>query len=90
MSFDVTRMLKFEHNLSEKEKKYRMIGGAALIVISVVPASIPMILVGMIAVATGYSGWCPVCSGINRNTCDSGVKSSEVSDSKDSGNTETG
>jgi len=31
MSFDYKRMMKFERNVGEKEKKYRLYGGAALI-----------------------------------------------------------
>lgn len=73
MSFDVKRMLKFEHNICEKEKKYRMIGGAVLILVSIPTAEITLLLLGLILVATGYSGWCPICSGFNRNTCVSGA-----------------
>lgn len=69
MSFDYKRMIKFEHNQCEKEKKYRMIGGAALILVSIPTAEITLLLVGLILVATGYSGWCPVYSGLHKNTC---------------------
>lgn len=68
MSFDFKRMLKFEHNVGEKEKKYRLYGGTALIVVSVFLGDILSLLVGLILVATGYSGWCPVYSGLNKNT----------------------
>jgi hypothetical protein len=69
MSFDFKRMTKFEHNVGLKEKKYRLYGGAALIVISIFTAQILLLLVGLIMVATGYTGWCPVYSGLNKNTC---------------------
>ena len=69
MSFDYKRMIKFEHNVGEKEKKYRLYGGAALIAISIFTASIVLLLVGMVLVATGFSGWCPAYSGLNKNTC---------------------
>ena len=78
MSFDVKRMIKFEHNVGEKEKKYRLYGGAALIAISIFTASIALLLVGMVLVATGFTGWCPAYSGLNKNTCaadDSATKS---------------
>jgi hypothetical protein len=69
MSFDFKRMLKFEHNVGEKEKKYRMYAGAALIAISIFTASIALLLIGMVLVGTGFSGWCPAYSGLNKNSC---------------------
>jgi hypothetical protein len=62
-------MLKFEHNIGAKDKKYRMIGGGALIVISIFTAKIVLLLLGMVLVITAYSGWCPVYSGLGKNTC---------------------
>lgn len=70
MNFDFKRMLKFEHNVGEKEKKYRLYGGTALIVVSLFLGDILSLLVGLVLVATGYSGWCPVYSGLNKNTCE--------------------
>ncbi len=70
MSFDYKRMMKFERNVGEKEKKYRLYGGAALIVISIFTASIVLLLVGLILMTTGYSGWCPVYSGMHKSTLD--------------------
>ena len=72
MSFDFKRMIKFEHNVGEKEKKYRIYAGAALIAISIFTASIALLLIGLVLVATGFSGWCPVYSGLNKNTCCAG------------------
>ncbi|WP_262965956.1 YgaP family membrane protein [Methylobacter psychrophilus] len=69
MSFDYKRMIKFEHNIGEKEKKYRIYGGAALIAVSIFTASIAFLLIGMIILATGFTGWCPAYSGFNKNTC---------------------
>lgn len=69
MSFDFKRMMKFEHNVGSKEKKYRLYGGAALLLVSIFTAQIVLLLAGLIMVATGYSGWCPVYSGIGKNTC---------------------
>jgi len=80
MNFDFKRMLKFEHNVGEKEKKYRLYAGSALLVISLfVPGGeVLLLLVGLVLVATGYSGWCPVYSGLNKNTCETeGDSSSE-------------
>jgi len=71
MNFDYKRMLKFEHNVGEKEKKARIAGGAVLILISIFTAKIILLLLGLVLVGTGYSGWCPVYSGLNKNTCES-------------------
>ena len=72
MSFDFKRMVKFEHNVGDKEKKYRLYGGAALIAISIFTASIALLLIGLVLVATGFSGFCPVYAGLNKNTCCAG------------------
>ena len=69
MSFDFKRMLKFEHNVGAKDKKGRMMAGAALLLVSVFTAKIILLLLGMVLVATAYSGWCPVYSGMGKNTC---------------------
>lgn len=69
MSFDIKRMTKFVHNVGDKEKKYRLYGGAALIVISIVIGDPITLILGMILVGTGYTGWCPIYSGLDKNTC---------------------
>ena len=69
MSFDYKRMIKFEHNVGEKEKKYRTYGGAALIAISIFTASIALLVIGMALLASGFSGFCPVYAGLNKSTC---------------------
>jgi Inner membrane protein YgaP-like, transmembrane domain len=79
MNFDFKRMIKFEHNVGDKEKKYRIYGGAALIAISIFTASIALLLIGMVLVATGFFGFCPINAGFNRNTCCTG-DSSKTSD----------
>ena len=70
MSFDFKRMLKFEHNVGDKEKKYRIYGGAALFLISVVTASVFLLIAGCVLIATGFWGWCPAYSGFGKNTCE--------------------
>jgi Protein of unknown function (DUF2892) len=69
MSFDFKRALKFEHNVGLKEKKYRLYGGAALLLVSIFTAKVLLLIVGLILIGTGYSGWCPVYSGLSKNTC---------------------
>lgn len=68
MSFDFKRMLKREHNVGCQEKKYRLYAGSAALVISIFTASIGLLIIGLVLVATGYTGWCPVYSGMNKNT----------------------
>lgn len=68
MNFNFKRMLKFEINIGAKEKKTRLYAGAALLVISLPLASVPLLLIGLILVATGYSGWCPIYSGLEKTT----------------------
>jgi len=85
MNFDFKRILKFEHNIGEKEKKYRLYGGVALLVISLfIPGGeVLLLLVGLVLVATGYSGWCPAYSGLNKNTLEAaGSESAEPSSSE--------
>jgi len=78
MSFDFKRMLKFEHNVGEQEKKYRLYAGAILLIIAVFTAQIALLLVGLVLAATGYSGWCPAYSGMNKNTCTAVSETSET------------
>jgi hypothetical protein len=68
MNFDYKRMIKFEYNIGDKEKNQRMAIGAALVFISIFTAKIILLLVGLVLIATGYSGWCPIFSGFNKNT----------------------
>jgi len=70
MNFDYKRMLKFEHNVGEKEKKYRIYGGAAAFVLSIFTASVFLLIIGCVLIATGFWGWCPISSGFGRNTCE--------------------
>ena len=77
MNFDVKRMIKFEHNVGQKEAKIRMAAGAALLLISLVTASILLLILGLVLVATGYSGWCPAYSGMNKNTLEEGENPSD-------------
>jgi len=68
MSFNFKRMLKFEINIGTKEKKIRLYAGSALMFISLFIASVPLLLIGLVLTATGYSGWCPAYSGMEKST----------------------
>lgn len=72
MTFDYKRLIKFEHNIGAKDKKIRLYAGIALLAVSLFTASILMLLVGLVLVATSYFGWCPAYSGFNFNSCAAG------------------
>ena len=80
MNFDYKRLVKFEHNISEQEKKIRMGIGAALILISLFLANILLLLVGLMLITTGYTSWCPAYSGFDRNTCATSENKEEPSE----------
>jgi cytochrome b subunit of formate dehydrogenase len=69
MNFDFKRMMKFELNIGEKEKKIRLYTGSGMVFVSIFLANILLLVVGVILIATGYSGWCPAYSGLGKNTC---------------------
>lgn len=70
MNFDYKRLVKFEHNVGEQEKKYRLYAGAGLVVIAIFTASIALLIAGLIFTATGFTGWSPIYSAIGKNTND--------------------
>jgi hypothetical protein len=70
MSFDYKRLIKFEHNIGAKEAKLRMMIGAAALLVSIFTASILLLIVGLVMVAEGYVGWCPMYSALHKNTCE--------------------
>lgn len=74
MSFDYKRLVKFEHNVGAKDKKVRLVSGIVLLAVSLFTASVLMLLVGLVLVATSYFGWCPAYSGFGKNTLESDVE----------------
>lgn len=72
MSFDYKKLIKFQINVGEKEKKIRLIAGASLLFISLFMGSVILLLIGLVLVATGYSRFCPAYAAIDKNTCESG------------------
>jgi hypothetical protein len=66
--FDYKRLVKFEHNIGVKDKKVRLISGIVLLFVSLFTASVLLLLVGGILVATSFFGWCPVYSGFSTNS----------------------
>ena len=70
MNFDYKKVIKPEINVGEREQKIRLLTGTVLVFISIFTASIILLLVGLILIATGYFGRCPAYAGINYNTLD--------------------
>lgn len=68
MSFDYTRMLKREFNVGLKERKLRYGVGIASLVVSVFLGNIPLLLLGIVLVATAKLQWCPVYSGLGKSS----------------------
>jgi hypothetical protein len=44
----------------------RIYAGAALLFVSLFVASVPLLLIGLVLVATGYTGFCPVYAGMEK------------------------
>ena len=78
MSFDYKRLVKFEHNVGEKDKKVRMIAGVVLLATSLFTAKILLLVVGLVLVATSYVGWCPAYSGFDKNTLEAGAVATDA------------
>jgi len=70
MSFDFKKMLNKEVNVGLKERKIRYGAGSFLLVASVFLGNIPVLALGAILVATGFTRSCPVYSGLGRTTVD--------------------
>lgn len=70
MSFDYKLLTKFDINVGEKEKKMRLIAGSVLLTVSLFTASIIALLLGVVLIATGYTGVCPAYSAMEKSTCE--------------------
>jgi hypothetical protein len=70
MRFDIKKMTKFELNLGSKEQKIRYWLGCGMLLVSVVLANIPLLIVGGMLTASAYTRWCPIYSGLGKNSLD--------------------
>ncbi|HIE54882.1 MAG TPA: DUF2892 domain-containing protein [Chromatiaceae bacterium] len=68
MNFDFKRMLKYERNVGDQDQKIRYGVGALSIFISLFLGSIPLLLLGIALLVSGYSRYCPVYSGMGKST----------------------
>lgn len=74
MSFDFKRLTSKEINVGEKEKKIRLYAGAILLFVSLFTASIILLVVGIVLIATGYTRVCPAYSAMDKNTLETSEK----------------
>jgi hypothetical protein len=72
MAFDFKKTLKRELNVGLKDQKTRYWLGSAALLASVFLGNIPLLVLGSVFLATAYLRWCPVYSGMSKNTSDSG------------------
>ncbi|MCK9607413.1 MAG: DUF2892 domain-containing protein [Methylomonas sp.] len=86
MNFDYKRMIKFEHNVGAKDKKIRLISGVVLLAVSLFTASVILLLVGLVLVATSYFGWCPAYSGFGKNSLEAGAVVADTAASSETEN----
>jgi len=68
MSFDYKRLINREINVGDKDKKMRLISGSILLFVSLFTATIILLLVGLVLIATGYTRVCPAYSAMDKNT----------------------
>jgi hypothetical protein len=68
MSFDYKKLLKPELNVGLQDRKIRYGVGAAVLLLSVFLASIPLAIIGGMLVASAHFRWCPVYSALNKST----------------------
>jgi hypothetical protein len=69
MNFDFKQMLKKELNLGDKDIQIRKNIGIACVVISLIPGSVLMLLLGIALISSATLRWCPVYSGLQKSTC---------------------
>jgi hypothetical protein len=62
-------MLKKELNLGDKDIKLRKNIGIASVVISLIPGSVVMLVVGVLLIGSASLRWRPIYSGLQKNTC---------------------
>jgi Inner membrane protein YgaP-like, transmembrane domain len=69
MNFDFKRMVHFEHNVGSKDQKIRYAVGIAALLLAVFKGNIFLLVLGIILVGSAYLTWCPILSGLGKNTC---------------------
>lgn len=70
MSFNYKLLTNTNINVGDKDKQIRLIAGSILLFASLFTASIILLLVGVVLVATGYTRVCPAYSAMEKSTCE--------------------
>ena len=71
MAFEIKQLLNYQKNVGKQEQQKRYALGSLALLVSVFIASIPLLLIGGILVGTAKMNWCPIWSGLGKNTCES-------------------
>lgn len=71
MGFDIKR-IKYEKNVGSKDQQIRYATGCLILLVALFKGNVFLLLLGIILVASGYTTWCPVLSGLDKNTLDNG------------------
>jgi hypothetical protein len=72
MPFDFKRMLKYEYNVGDKDQKIRYGVGSLSIFLSLFLGSVPLLLLGIALLISGYTHFCPIYAGLGKTTACSG------------------
>ena len=68
-NFDIKKAMKFEKNVGKKDQQIRYGAGAVSLVIAMIYGNSFFLLLGIVLLGSAYLTWCPVMSGLGKNTC---------------------
>ncbi len=68
MQFDFKRMLKYEYNVGDRDQTIRYGVGSISILVSLFLGSVPLLLLGIALLVSGYTHFCPIYAGLGRTT----------------------
>ncbi|BCX80666.1 hypothetical protein MIT9_P0240 [Methylomarinovum caldicuralii] len=68
MEFDFKRMFKYERNVGDRDRQIRYGVGALSVLISLFLGSIPLLLLGIALLVSGFTRFCPIYAGMGRST----------------------
>ncbi len=68
MQFDFKRMLKYEYNVGDRDQTIRYGVGSFSILVSLFLGSVPLLLLGIALLVSGYTHFCPIYAGLGRTT----------------------
>ncbi len=68
MQFDFKRLFQYERNVGDKDRQIRYGVGALSILVSLFLGSIPLLLLGIGLLASGFTRFCPIYSAMGKTT----------------------